>query len=414
MVMAGDKESWQVGGWEELVEKVRRTASASAPQAQINVTQPIRHNLDYLLTGVRADVALRVFGDDLGVLIPLARRLETVLKPLNGVADLQVSRVVGQHELTARLRREELARHGLMAEEVLEQMEIGLGGKTVSRIYQGDRIIDVFVRFAAESREKEEQIRNMLLDGPEGRTIPLAEVADIKEEEGFASIQRENGRRFVTVQFNTSGRDVGSIVTEARKAIGERIDLPLGVILDWGGQFELKKQAERRLWSVLILTFAGIAWALYRYLGNWGLLGMIVVNLLVALAGGVAALRLAGVYLSIPSSIGFAALVGITLENSLILIECVRDGLRRGMDRAASLRAAVELRLRPILMTKFTTIIGLLPLIVSSGVGSEIQRPLALVVMGGIFFSIFTTLLLLPIMLDRSGVKVGGGEGLEG
>ncbi len=406
MVMATEREHWQVDDWEGLVDAVRQAAIKAAPSAVINVTQPIKHNLDHLLTGVRADVAVKLFGDDLGVLMPIARQLEELLKPMAGVADLQISRVSGQNALMVRLRRDELARHGLMAEEVLEQMEIGLGGKTVSRIYQGDQIIDVFVRFNLEARKDAADIGNMLLDGPNGRSISLAEVAVINEEEGFASIQRENGKRYLTVQFNTSGRDVAGIVAEAEKRIAEKIDLPLGVILEWGGQYELKRQAERRLWTVLLLTFAVMIWALYRYLSGWRLLALIAINLIVALAGGMMALRLAGVYLSIPSSIGFAALVGITLENSLILIECIRDSLRQGLSRAAALRAAVEIRLRPILMTKFTTMIGLLPLLLSSGVGSEIQRPLALVVMGGIFFSIFTTLLLLPVMLDRGRTEL--------
>jgi len=401
MIMASERSQWQVDGWEELLDLVRHEAMAAAPLAQINVTQPIKHNLDHLLTGVRADVAVKVFGDNLGVLLPIARQIETLLKPLEGVADLQVSRAVGQQMLMARLNREALARYGLMTQEVLEQMEIGLGGKTVSQIYQGDQIVDVFVRFTSDTWDNALDVPNMLLDGPDGRTIPLAAVATISEEEGFASVQRENGKRYVTVQFNISGRDVGSIVAEAEALIKNKVDLPLGVILEWGGQYDLKRQAERRLWLVLLLTFTLIAWALYRYLAGWRLLLLIVINLIVALAGGMVALRLADVYLSIPTSIGFAALVGITLENSLILIECVREMLRKGLLPVAALRAAVEMRLRPILMTKFTTMIGLLPLLLSSGVGSEIQKPLAFVVMGGIFFSIFTTLLLLPLMLHR-------------
>lgn len=405
MVMVRERRKWQAANWEALTDKVRREAARGAPQAQINVTQPIQHNLDYLLTGARADVAVRIYGEDLAELFPVARRIENLLAGIEGVVDLAMSRSSGQQAILARLDRHALAQYGLSVARVLEDLEIGLGGKTVSRIYQGDQVLNVFVRFAPEARDQGDDVGNMLLHGPDGQEVPLSAVAHISEDQGFAAINRENGKRFVTVQFNTRGRDVGRIVAEGQRRVAAALDLPLGTVVEWGGQYELKRKAERRLWTVLALAFAVIAWLLYRFLASWRLLLLVVLNLLAALTGGIVALRLAGVYLSIPTSIGFAALVGITLENSLILVDFARERWLRGQGSiAAALREAVEVRLRPILMTKFTTIIGLLPLLVSSGVGSEIQRPLALVVMGGLVFSIFTTLLLLPIMLRRSRV----------
>ncbi len=402
MVMVRERKEWQAANWQALIDKVRREAARGAPQALINVTQPIQHNLDYLLTGSRADVAVRIYGDDLAGLLPVARRIESLLAGIEGVVDLAVSRTSGQQAILARIDRRALAQNGLSVARVLEDLEIGLGGKAVSRIYQGDQVLDVFVRFAPDARDHGEDVHNLLLQGPDGQIVPLSAVAHISEDQGYAAIHRENGKRFVAVQFNTSGRDVGRIVEEGQRRIADALDLPLGTIVEWGGQYELKRQAERRLWTVLALALAVIVWLLYRFVAGWRLLLLIVLNLLAALTGGIVALRLAGVYLSIPSSIGFAALVGITLENSLLLVDfaCERRRGQRRLD--AALREAVQVRLRPILMTKFTTIIGLLPLLVSSGVGSEIQRPLALVVMGGLVFSIFTTLLLLPIMLCRS------------
>ncbi len=400
MVMVRERGAWRARNWEALIDRVRRETALAAPSARISVSQPIQHNLDYLLTGSRSDVAVKVQGDDLEGLLASARRIEESLAGIPGVVDLAVSRTSGQQAVLARLDRRALAQHGLSAARVLENLEIGLGGKTVGQLYQGDRILDVFVRFTPPGGDPLAEVGNLMLHGPEGQAVPLAAVARIGEDQGYAAIQRENGKRFVTVQFNTSGRDVGRVVAAGQRRVAA-LGLPLGTVVEWGGQFELKRRAERRLWTVLSVAFAAVAWLLFRFLGSARLLLLVVANLLAAMAGGVAALRLAGVYLSIPASIGFAALVGITLENSLILVEFARGRGRACQDVGAALRQAVQSRLRPILMTKFTTIIGLLPLLASTGVGSEIQRPLALVVMGGLVFSIFTTLLLLPVMLCR-------------
>jgi cobalt-zinc-cadmium resistance protein CzcA len=241
----------------------------------------------------------------------------------------------------------------------------------------------------------------VLVHTENGQMIPLSAVASVGEATGFSNINRENGKRFITVQCNARGRDIGSIVTESKEKIYRQLQLPFGYYFSWGGQFELKQSAEKRLYLVLFITFFLIVVLLFDYLKCWKDILVILINLPVSLSGGIISLWLAGGYLSVPSTIGFLALLGIALENNLILIAFFKEIKSKREDFDVAIRESVGLRLRPILMTKFTTIIGLIPLLFSTGVGSEIQKPLVIVVIGGIFFSIFTTLLLMPVIYKR-------------
>jgi cobalt-zinc-cadmium resistance protein CzcA len=241
----------------------------------------------------------------------------------------------------------------------------------------------------------------VLVHTDKGQMIPLASVASVKEATGFSNINRENGKRYITVQCNARGRDIGSIVAESKGILYSQLSLPFGYYLTWGGQFELKQRAEKRLYVVLFITFFLIVVLLFDYLKRWRDIVVILINLPVSLSGGLLSLWLAGAYLSVPSTIGFLALLGIALENTLILISFFKRMTGEKKDFDAAIRESVGLRLRPILMTKFTTIIGLFPLLFSVGIGSEIQKPLVIVVIGGIFFSIFTTLLLMPVIYKK-------------
>jgi len=386
---------------EDLIAKISTEVKKNVPGILLNFTQPIKHNLDHLLTGVRADLAIKVYGDDYTKLINIAERVEAILHNIEGVADIQVSRISGQHEIAVKLNRENLARYSLTPEEVLEDIEAAFGGQTIARLYQGDVAYDIFIRYQPHFRKDINDLKNYLIQTGKGQLIPLQTVASIQEESGYANISRENGKRYITIQGNARSRDIGSIVKDSQKEIYQQIQLPMGYFFDWGGQFELKERAENRLYLVLLATLILIMILLFDFLKCWKDIFIILINLPVSLSGGIISLALAGAYLSVPSTIGFIALLGIALENTLILITFLKRMTFESKDFDAAVRNSVSQRLRPILMTKFTTIIGLFPLLFSIGIGSEIQKPLVIVVIGGIFFSIFTTLLLMPVVYKK-------------
>lgn len=401
ILVLNERSQWHVKSEEELIHVIQDRVKDRLPGVLLNFTQPIKHNLDELLTGVRADLAVKIFGDDYRQLVRLAEEASAVMRQIPGVADTQVSRVSGQNEIAIRLNRENLARYHLDPADVLEEIEVAIGGKTIAKVYEGDVAHDVFLRYSGNFRKNIGDLRKFRIHTDEGFMIPLSAVADINEDQGFSTIIRENGKRYITVQCNVRGRDIGSIVKDSQKKIFSQLELPFGYFITWGGQFELKERAEKRMYLVLLITFFLILVLLFDYLKSWKDILVILVNLPVSLSGGVISLWLFGAYLSVPSTIGFLALLGIALENTLILISFLKRKTAGCDNFDAAVRDSVALRLRPVLMTKFTTIIGLIPLLFSMGIGSEIQRPLVIVVIGGIFFSIFTTLLLMPVIFRK-------------
>lgn len=396
-----ERDKWQVDTQNQLIEKIDRKVIDSIPGILLNYSQPIKHNLDHLLTGVRADLAIKIYGDDYPTLLKLANETKASIQNIEGVQDIQVSRVTGLNEVRVTLDRKKLARYNLSVEEVLEDLEIRMGGKTAGKVFQGDISFDVFVRYDEKFRKTSKDLNNLILNSPKGELIPLSSVAEIREETGLSNVSRENGKRYITVQCNVRDRDIGSVVEETKNSVYSAIKFPLGYFASWGGQFELKQSAEKRLYLVLAITFFLILILLFDFLKSWKDISVILITLPVSLSGGVISLWLAGAYLSIPATIGFLALFGIALENTLILITFFRNRTLGSEDFDAAVKECVRLRLRPVLMTKFTTIIGLFPLLFATGIGSEIQKPLVIVVIGGIIFSIFTTLLLMPITFRK-------------
>jgi cobalt-zinc-cadmium resistance protein CzcA len=275
-------------------------------------------------------------------------------------------------------------------------IKTAVGGSQAGQIFEGSRRFDIFLRFAAEDRSTTDAIREILIDAPSGAKVPLDELVHFEEIIGARQITREFNQRFITVQCNVRGRDIGSFVAEAEEKIRESVDLPPGYLIRWGGQFELQQAANKRLTVVVPITLALVF--LFLYVGLKSVRGamLIILNIPLALVGGVVALYLSGENLSVPASVGFIALFGIALENGLVLVTTLNQLVREGetIDRA-SVKAA-GLRLRPVLMTAVTTALGLLPLLAATGTGSEVQRPLALVVTGGLISSTVLTLLVLP------------------
>jgi cobalt-zinc-cadmium resistance protein CzcA len=390
---------------DELYAKISE-AFESFPGAQFNVTQPIAAAVDELLTGTKAELAIKIFGSDMDILKEKAAEIESVIRGVPGAADVQKDQVTGTPQLLIRVDRQAIARYGVNVEDVQGVIRTAVGGESAGQIFEGIRRFDITVRFTEAARSDAESIRHILISAPGGAKIPLDQLATIDEIIGPRQITRENNQRFITVQCNVRGRDIGSFVAEGQKAIAEKVQMPPGYLVSWGGQFELQQEANKRLALVVPVTLLIILLLLFMNFGSLKNTFLILFNIPLALVGGVVALWLTGQNLSVPSYVGFIALFGIALENGMVLVtylnQLVRDGV--SVDEA-SVRGA-SLRLRPVLMTAITTALGLIPLLLSSGTGSEVQRPLATVVTGGLFTSTVLTLLVLPALYKWFSIQV--------
>jgi cobalt-zinc-cadmium resistance protein CzcA len=383
---------------QDEVEELIREKLEGVPGVLANLTQPIEMTVDELLEGVRAELAVKLFGEDLDVLKEQADRIAGVVRTVRGAADVQVDQVSGTPQLLVRVDREAIARYGLNVEDVQEVVHAAIGGEVAGEIFEGVRRFPILVRYEAEAREDADAVRELLITTPGGATVPLDELARVEEIVGPRQITRENNQRFITIQCNVVGRDIGTFVEEAQARIDEDVDLPPGYLASWGGQFRLQQEANRRLAVVVPATLLLIFLLLFANFGTLRSSVLILLNIPLALVGGVVALWMSGQNLSVPASVGFIALFGIALENGMVLVTHLNE-LRR--DGRSVREAAVEgacLRLRPVLMTAITTALGLIPLLVAHGVGSEVQRPLATVVVGGLATSTVLTLLVLPAL----------------
>jgi cobalt-zinc-cadmium resistance protein CzcA len=376
------------------------------PGAQFNVTQPIAAAVDELLTGTKAELAIKIFGADMNVLKEKAAEIEAVIREIPGAADVQKDQVTGTPQLRIRIDRQAIARYGINVEDVQGVIRTAVGGEAAGEVFEGIRRFDIFVRFVEEARNGATAIKHILVAAPGGAKIPLDQLASIEEIVGPRQITRENNQRFITVQCNVRGRDIGSFVAEGQAAIAEQIKMPPGYLVNWGGQFELQQQANQRLALVVPVTLLIILLLLFINFNSLKNTFLILLNIPLALVGGVIALWVSGQNLSVPSSVGFIALFGIALENGMVLVTYLNQLLRDGVDiDEASVNGAC-LRLRPVLMTALTTALGLIPLLFSGGTGSEVQRPLATVVIGGLFTSTILTLLVIPALYKWFAIKV--------
>ena len=390
---------------DELYAKISE-AFESFPGAQFNVTQPIAAAVDELLTGTKAELAIKIFGPDMEVLKEKAAAIEAVIRKVPGAADVQKDQVAGTPQLRIIIDRKAISRYGINVEDVQGVIRTAVGGETAGQIFEGIRRFDILVRFAPEARASAEEIRHILIAGPGGEKIPLDQLALIEEIVGPRQITRENNQRFITVQCNVRGRDIGSFVAEGQKAIAAQVQMPPGYLVNWGGQFELQQQANKRLALVVPATLLIVFLLLFSNFNSLKNSFLIILNIPLALVGGVVGLWLTGQNLSVPASVGFIALFGIALENGMVLVTYLNQLLKDGVPiDEASIRGAC-LRLRPVLMTAITTALGLIPLLFSSGAGSEVQRPLATVVVGGLVTSTILTLLVIPSLYKWFAIKV--------
>ncbi len=397
-VLLHPEDQWRTDGGQEGIEEIIRQEIGNVPGVRVSLTQPIAMTVDELMEGVRAELAVKIFGDDLDVLKTTADLVAAVVREVPGAADVQVDQVTGAPQLLIRIDRAAIARYGLNAADVQSVVKAAVGGEVAGQIFEGIRRFDILVRFIPEARNSAESIKDILITTPGGTRVPLGELASIEEIVGPRQITRENNQRFVSIQCNVVDRDIGSFVAEAQKAIATDVELPAGYMTTWGGQFRLAQEANKRMSVVVPIVLLFLFVLLFGNFGSVRNSLLILINIPLALVGGVVALWISGINMSVPASIGFIALFGIALENGMVMITYMNQLVAKGMDvNEASVQGACR-RLRPVLMTAITTALGLMPLLFAHGTGSEVQKPLATVVVGGLVSSTLLTLIVLPAL----------------
>lgn len=392
------RKQWRKGFTPEDLRTAISKELENFPGIVGNVGQPIAMSVDELLTGTRAELAVKIFGPDSAVLLESSQQLQSLLQQVPGAADVQADQITGAPQLVVSVDRAALGRYGLNVEDALDALRASVGGAEAGALFEGVRQFPIVVRFHEESRDTPEAIRRIVLESPAGARVPLESVANIETLIGPRQITREDGERFITVQANVRGRDIGSFVEEAQKLTAEQLDLPSGYRIVWGGQFELQQQANARFAVVIPITLAIVLLILLMTFGRLKSAILILLNIPLALTGGALALWLTGLPVSVPATVGFIALFGIALGNGMVLVSFMDDFARAGAKLNDLAIEAAGLRARPVLMTAMTTALGLAPLLFATGVGAEVQRPLATVVTGGLVSSTLLTLLVMPAL----------------
>lgn len=383
----------------ELVDVLNDRLS-EFPGIQLVFSQPIQSMFDELLSGVKTQLAVKLYGEDLTILRTKAEEIKEVIQPVNGLVDLSTEQSFGQPQVQVIADRDACARYGVDVSSILEVVELAIGGEVISQIFLNTRRFGIYLRYQEQYRNDQESIRNLLVHTSDGIMIPLSQVAEVKTLVGPIQINREKNQRRWVISGNVRGRDMGSVVGDIRKLVNENIELPSGYYLEYGGQFENQERAMKRLSIIVPVTFFLIYLLLYLSFGSLRSATLIFINVPLALIGGVLGLYFTGEYLSVPASVGFIALFGIAVQNGLVLVSYINQLRDNGLETLDAIMEACQLRLRPVLMTALTTILGLVPLLLSHGMGSEVQRPLAVVVVFGLLSSTFLTLVLIPILYE--------------
>ena len=368
------------------------------PGLLFNFSQPIATRVDELLSGVKAQLAIKLFGKDLDVLAEKGQAIEAVVKKIDGTRDVAMEQIVGEAQLVVKPNRRALSRYGLDVADVMEVVRNGLGGASAGQIINGNERYDIYVRLDERFRQDRETIADLRLQAPSGAWVRLGDVASVNIASGPPQVRRDDVQRRVVVQANVQGRDMGSVVADIRAAIAEQVDLPTGYSVDIGGQFENQQRAQKRLSLVVPLSLALIALLLYFAFASVGQAMLILVNVPLAVIGGVFSLWLSGQYLSVPSSVGFITLFGVAVLNGVVMVESINQRIKDGLPVSEAAFDGAVSRLRPVLMTAVTSALGLIPMLLSNGVGAEIQKPLASVIVGGLITATFLTLFVLPVL----------------
>jgi heavy metal efflux system protein len=378
-----------------------------------NFSQPIADNMEEAVSGVKGELAIKLYGNDLEVLEDKGDEIVNIMKNVRGVEDLGLFRVLGQPNLNISIDRQAAARYGINVTDIQDAVETAVGGKAVSQVLQGEQRYDLVVRYTAPYRDNKEAIEAVRLLAPSGERVALSQLAKVEIKDGASEIKREENSRYVAIKYGVRGRDLGSTVEEAMKLVKEKVKLPVGYHIDWAGEYESQKRSQRRLAVVVPITLLVIFIILYTMFGSAKWAGLILANVAIAPVGGFLALLITGTHLSVSSGIGFLALFGVSVETGVIMLEYINQLRVRGHSIEDSAIEGAVLRLRPIMMTMLVAILGLLPAALSRAIGSDSQRPFAIVIVGGLISALIMGIFLLPAMyvwIARDGDKLPEAE----
>ena len=382
---------------EDLVAKMRE-AVAEIPGVSASWTQPIAMRVDELVSGVKSAVGIKIFGDDLDVLKAKGEAVARVLRTVPGAADIDVEKISGLAYLRIEIDRAKIARYGINVSDVQDVVEVAIGSKAASKVYEGMKVFNLSVRFPENARNDVDPIRKILVPSPSGAQIPLGQLANVYVTEGPAQISRDMAQRRIIISCNVTGRDLGGFVQEAQRKVDAAVKLPIGYRMTWGGQFANQQRAMARFAIVVPITIAGIFLLLFGSFNSIKQAMLIILNIPFALIGGILALVIGGFNLSVSASVGFIALFGVAVLNGVVMVSYFNELRREGMSVDTAVINGAVLRLRPVLITASVAALGLIPMLFAQGPGSEIQKPLAAVVIGGLISSTLLTLFLLPTL----------------
>ncbi len=390
-------------GWtqDDIAEKMRDVLMKGLPGVQVVMAQPISDRVDELLTGVRSDVAVKIFGDDMDLLKAKAEEIAKLAGTVRGSADLRIEKVSGQQYLNIVVDRQAIARQGINAADIHDLIETAIGGKVATEIYEGQRRFSAAVRFPNDFRDNVEAISNILVTSPNGSRVTLKDLAKIEIRDGPAQISRELAKRRIVVGVNVKDRDLGGFVAELQQVLDKQLKLPSGYYLEYGGQFQNMERALGHLAVIIPITIGAIFFLLFMLFKSLRYATMIIMVLPFASIGGIFALFVTGEYLSVPASVGFIALWGIAVLNGVVLVSYIRTLRDEGLSQLDAIVQGCQQRFRPVMMTATVAMLALVPFLFSTGPGSEIQRPLAIVVIGGLITSTLLTLLVVPTLYRK-------------
>jgi heavy metal efflux system protein len=392
------KDEWPKGvTTDKLIDDMDKQLS-KLPGILFNYSQPIRDNVEEAVAGVPASLAVKIFGTNFQKMDTLASEVMGQLRTVRGVEDLGVLRNLGQPEFRIELNQEKMAMYGVSIADANAVIEMAIGGKAATQLYEGERKFDIRVRYDKEFRNTQEKILQLMVPTMDNTRIPLKEISDIKVLTGPSFVYRDNNARYIPVKFSVRGRDLGSTIAEAQKKVGAHVKLPHGYRMSWNGEFENAQRASKTLGQVVPLCLIGIFIILFITYGNVKDSVLTIMNVPFALIGGILALHITRMNFSISAGIGFIALFGVCIQNGVILISVFRKHLEEKMTLHKAIEHGVHSRIRPVVMTALMAAIGLLPAAISTGIGSETQKPLAIVVIGGLITSTLLTLLILPVI----------------
>ncbi len=398
IVSLHDRSTWTTAETQSGLTDAIRRKLAEIPGISVLMSQPIQERVDELISGIRTECAIKLFGDDLTVLRDKAEEIAGMLQMIHGVKDIKVEQIAGQPYLTVDIDRQKIARFGINVADVQEIIATAIGGRAATHVYEGERRFQLTLRFPEPLRNSIGAIGEIRVKSASGALIPMSELATIEMREGPARISREHVKRRIYIGFNVVGRDIGGVVDEGRAKLAAQLQLPEGYTVVWGGAFENMERANERLLIVVPITLGLVFFLLFWAFHSLRYATLIIVNLPFALIGGVVSLWLSGQYLSVPASIGFIELFGLAVGNGIVLVSYINQLRHEGTQRDEAIITGCSLRLRPVVMTMMTTLLGLLPLALAQGIGAEVQRPLATVVIGGLFTSTALTLVVLPAL----------------